>query len=306
MKPLLSVRNLTKTYKVRKGILKHENINALKNITLTLNEGEILCVVGESGSGKSTLGKIILRLEKPTDGQVLYKGKDIFKLGKQYTKEVSVVFQDPRTSLNPRMSVYEILKEPLVVHKEKDIEKKIKDALSRVKLPPEVLRRKPTQLSGGQAQRVAIARAIILSPRLVVADEPTASLDLSVQSEILALFSELNSKGIAFLFITHDIRVVEKIAHRVAVLYAGVLMELGEKEKVLRKPLHPYTQYLLSNVPARHPKDRKPVESIYEEEQKPPKEGCPFLPRCPKALEECTKTIRRVEIDGRTVSCNLY
>jgi peptide/nickel transport system ATP-binding protein len=161
------------------------------------------------------------------------------------------------------------------------------------------------QLSGGQAQRVAIARAIVLNPELIVADEPTASLDVSIQEEILKLFKELNRKGIAFIFITHNIRVVEKIAHRVAVIYSGILMELGEKREVLENPLHPYTKFLLSNLPAKHPRERKPVDTL-EEEYEIPEEGCPFYPRCPEAFEECKKTLRRVEINGRTVTCNLY
>jgi len=306
MEDLISVSNLTKVFKIKRGLWKREEVFALKEVSLTVKKGEILAVVGESGSGKSTLGKIILRLEKPTDGVVLFRGKNIFSMGKEYTRHVSVVFQDPRNSLNPRMKVREIIEEPLKVHGIKEREKIVREVLGKVYLEEELLDKKPLQLSGGQAQRVAIARAIVLEPELIVADEPTASLDLSIQKEILNLFIELNKKGLAFLFITHDIRVVEKIAHRVAVLYGGHLMELGERDKVLGEPLNPYTKYLLESVPVRHPKERREIELLEEEEVEIPKRGCPFYPRCPEAFEKCEETLRRVEVNGRVVSCNLY
>lgn len=303
---ILEVENLTKIYKIKAGIFKKKDFYALKEVNLKLNKGEILAVVGESGSGKSTLGKIILRLEKPTFGSVKYNGKDIFKLGKEYTKKVSVVFQDPRNSLNPRMKVKEIVEEPLKVHKYKNREEKVIEAIRKVQLSEDYLDKKPLQLSGGEAQRVAIARAIVLNPEIIIADEPTASLDVSIQEEILELFKELNKNAISFIFITHDIRVVEKIAHRVCVIYAGVVMEVGEKESVLKNPLHPYTSFLLNNVPVSHPKYRKELSSIIEEEYEIPEKGCPFSTRCPHAFKECYENLRRVEIDGRTVACNLY
>ncbi len=306
MSEILRIENLSKVFKVRKGFFRSEYIHALSDINLSIYKGEILCIVGESGSGKSTLGKIILRLERPTGGRILYKGEDIFSLGKEYTKKVSVIFQDPRNSLNPRMKVKEILEDPLIVHGIKNRKEIVEKTLLRVKLTEDFLERKPDDLSGGQRQRVAIARALILEPELIVADEPTASLDVSIQEEILKLFLELkNVLGISFIFITHDIRVVEKIADRVLVLFGGKIMELGGKEEVIKRPMHPYTKFLLNNVPVRHPRLRRSEEFI-EEDYKIPYNGCPFRNRCPEATGECFKTLRRVEVDGRVVYCNVY
>ncbi|RLJ70623.1 peptide/nickel transport system ATP-binding protein [Hydrogenivirga caldilitoris] len=305
MDTLIETRNLTKTYRLKRGLFGKEDIYALKDVSLSVRRSEILGVVGESGSGKSTLGKLILRLEKPSSGEVVFMGKDAFKIGKEYTKEVSVVFQDPRSSLNPRMRVKEIIEEPLIVHGVKNRKDILEEVLQKVQLPLEFLNRKPDDLSGGQRQRVAIARAIALKPKLIVADEPTASLDMSVQQEILKLFENLKHQGIAFLFITHDIRVIDKIADRVAVIYGGMLMELGHKEEILSNPLHPYTRFLLSNVPVKHPKFRR-EEDFKEVEYTVPQEGCPFAPRCPDYMQECSKSVRRSEFNGRLVSCNLY
>ncbi len=305
MSALLEIEKVSKVYPVKKGFFKREDFYALRDVSLSLGRAEVLGVVGESGSGKTTLGKLVLRLEKPTKGRILMEGVDVFSLGKEYTRRVSVVFQDPRNSLNPRMKVEEIIEEPLVVHGFKDRKKRVKEAIDKVRLDDSFLGRKPDDLSGGQRQRVAIARAIVLEPDIIVADEPTASLDVSVQSEILRLFEELKDDGIAFIFITHDIRVVEKIADRLAVVYGGMLMELGSKDEVLRSPMHPYTKFLLSNVPVRHPRERR-EENYTEVEYTVPQRGCPFAPRCPDYMEECSKSVRRYELNGRIVNCNLY
>ncbi len=305
MNTLLEVREVSKVYNIRKGFFGKKPFYALRGVSLDIKRAEILGIVGESGSGKTTLGKLVLRLEKPTSGSILYEGSDIFKMGRAYTKEVSVVFQDPRSSLNPRMKVKEIIEEPLLVHRIRNRKKIVEDALEKVQLGREFLERKPDDLSGGQRQRVAIARALVLKPKLIVADEPTASLDVSVQWEILKLFQSLKEEGIAFMFITHDIRVIEKIADRTAVIYGGMLMEIGTKEDVLSKPLHPYTKFLLSNVPVRHPKMRR-EDSYTEIEYEIPPKGCPFAPRCPDYMKECSEKVRRVELNGRIVNCNLY
>lgn len=305
MNTLLEIREVSRRFTVKKGLFGKDYFYALKRVTLNLRRGEILGVVGESGSGKTTLGRIILRLDRPTEGSVLLESRDVFRMGKEYTRRVSVVFQDPRGSLNPRMRVLEIVEEPLLVHGVEKRRAVAESALERVQLERSLWNRKPDDLSGGQRQRVAIARAVALRPELVVADEPTASLDVSVQREILKLFLSLREEGIAFLFITHDIRIVERIADRVAVIYGGTLMELGRKEEVLQNPLHPYTRFLLSNVPVRHPKMRR-EEGFAEVEYEIPQEGCPFAPRCAEALQECFRNVRRVELNGRVLSCNLY
>jgi peptide/nickel transport system ATP-binding protein len=302
---LLEVSDLTKSYRIRKGLFKRERFYALRGVSLSVKRGEILGVVGESGSGKTTLGKLILRLERPDRGKILFEGRDIWDMGKEYTARVSVVFQDPRSSLNPRMKVGEIIEEPLRVHGIGGRKDKIISAIRSVYLNEEFLERKPDDLSGGQRQRVAIARAIVLEPDLLIADEPTASLDVSVQREILDLFLELKKRGLSLIFITHDIRVVEKISDRIAVIFGGMIMEMGDVRGVLKDPLHPYTRFLLGNVPVRHPSMRSATD-VVEFPQEIPKEGCPFRHRCPEATEECGGELRRVELNGRIVTCLLY
>ncbi len=303
--PLLEVKEVSKVFFNKRGFFKREEIHALRDVSLTIHEGEILGLVGESGSGKSTLGKLILRLESPTEGTIVFKGEDIYKLGREYSRYVSVVFQDPRSSLNPRMKVKEIIEEPLKIHGIKERKEKVREALRLVSLPEEFLEKKPDELSGGQRQRVAIARAIVLEPKLIVADEPTSSLDVATQMEIISLIKSLKDKGIAFLFITHDLRIVRKISDRIAVLYSGVLMELGKTEDIFGNPLHPYTKYLLASLPAEHPSKRSDID-IKEIEDNYKGTGCPFLVKCSLKLEECSRTLRRKEVNGRFIACNLY
>ncbi len=303
--PLLSVKGVTKVFHNRRGIFKKEDIYALKDIDLEIYEGEILGLVGESGSGKTTLGRIILRLHHPEKGKVYLKGEDIFSMGREFCKRVSVIFQDPRTSLNPRMTVREIIEEPLKIHGYDRREERVKEALEMVKLPLSFMDKKPEELSGGQRQRVAIARAIVLQPDLIIADEPTSSLDVATQIEIINLIKSLKEKGISFLFITHDLRTVRNISDRIAVLYHGTIMEIGRTNEIFENPLHPYTKYLLSSLPVSHPSKRGEVESV-EVEDRIPEKGCPFYYRCPLKMEECAETLRRNDIDGRYVACNLY
>ncbi len=299
---LLRLEKVSKSFTF--GLFKKRTIRAVKEVSFSIGYGEIFSLVGESGSGKSTIGKIILRLEKPDKGEVFFEGKGIYSLGKEYTKQVSAIFQDPRNSLNPGMKVKQIVEEPLLVHGVENRKEEVIKALEKAGLGEEFLERKPENLSGGQRQRVAIARAIVLKPKLIVADEPTSSLDMSYRAGILDLFLRLREEGISTLLITHDLRAVERIAHRVGVLYKGKLVEMGKVQEVLKNPKHPYTQYLLETMPVRHPSQRKREFKDYSqgEEESP----CPFFPMCAYRLKECEKEVKEVSIDGRLVSCNLY
>lgn len=303
--PLLQIKEVSKIFRIKRGFLKKENLYALRSINMDIQEGETVGLVGESGSGKSTLGKIILRLELPSEGEVLFKGENIYRMGKEFGRYVSVIFQDPRGSLNPRMKVREIIEEPLKIHGYRERWKRIEEAMKLASLPVELSEKKPEELSGGQRQRVAIARAIVLNPKLIVADEPTSSLDVATQMEIISLINSLKNRGISILFITHDLRVVKKISDRIAVLYKGVLMEFGRAEEIFNDPKNPYTKYLLSSLPVKHPSERK-VTEIEEIESEYGGKGCPFYTKCSEKLEECKESLRRNYVNGRYVACNLY
>jgi oligopeptide/dipeptide ABC transporter ATP-binding protein len=285
--PLLEISNLSVTF--GGGFLLKNLFWALRDINLSLEEKESLTILGESGSGKSTLAKVLVRLIKPTGGEVLYKGKNIFgDWGKEYTKEVSIVFQDPRSSLNPRYTVWEAVEEPLKVHKvpKNRREELVEKYLLWSKVDRELWSRKVINLSGGQRQRVAIARALVLEPALVIADEPTSALDLSVQYEILKLFVKLKTElGKSLIFITHDVRIGAKVSDKTAVLLGGRLMEIGKTPEVLKKPFHPYTEFLLSSLPVSSPYERRPVEDVEVKTLRD--EGCPFRTVCKRALPQC-------------------
>ncbi len=303
---LLKVENLTKRYVVKNSFFKKEYFTALDSVSFTVNSGQILGLVGESGSGKSTIGKIILNLIKPDKGNVYLLDKDITgRLTKEDRKKISIIFQDPRTSLNPRYKVKEIVEEPLIVHnfpkyeRKEIIEKTIKD----VGLDETFLDRYPHELSGGQRQRVAIARAIVLNPLLVVADEPTSALDVSLQLQIVNLIKRLkDEKGISFIFISHDLNVVSYLADYIVVLYKGKIMEKGSKEDIIKNPLHPYTKLLLNSLPPDHPKNRKKFLPINEDSDS--KEGCEFRVRCPDAKDLCKQKPDYKSLDGREVYCH--
>ncbi len=299
---LLLLERVSKVFTI--GLFPKRSIWAIKEVGLKIEYGEIFSLVGESGSGKSTIGKIILRLEKPSSGRLFFEGKNPFQMGKEYTRLVSAVFQDPRSSLNPRMKVKDIVEEPLLVHGERNRREKVIQALRMAGLEESFLERKPDELSGGQRQRVAIARAIVLKPKLLVADEPTSSLDMSYRAGILELFLKLKGEGISTLLITHDIRAVESVSDRVGVLYKGRLVEMGPSKEVLKNPLHPYTQYLISTVPARHPSQRrKDFEDFFDENFQSP---CPFFSQCKQKLKECEGGVKEVKVNGHFVFCNLY
>jgi len=292
---IIRTENVSKLYPVERGIFGRVKrwFRALNGVSIKLFKGETLGLIGESGSGKTTLGKIILDIEKPSGGKVLYRGKDLRELKGQdyrrYRVNVQTVFQNPQSSLNPRWQVWEIVTEGLkingIVKEKRELLERGRELLSLVHLSEETMFKYPHQLSGGQKQRVAIARAIALKPEVIVADEPTSALDVSVQAQIVNLFLELQERfSISYLFISHSIPVVEAVSDRVAVMYRGFIVEEGKTEEVLGKSAHPYTELLLNSLPGKRNKENteEPVET-----PEIPDTGCPFYPRCPKRKKEC-------------------
>lgn len=310
--PLLQVRGLSKTFPVDGG----RRLVAVDGVDLEIEAGETLALVGESGSGKSTVARCIVRLVEPSGGDVVIGGESI--LGLQPSRLVGVyrriqmVFQDPNASLNPRMSVRQVLEEPLHLHlyllrSERDA--RVKELIEMVGLTENHLDRYPHELSGGQRQRVGIARAIAVSPEIVILDEPTSSLDVSIRGQILDLLLELQERlHLAYLFITHDLQVVQHVADRVAVMYLGRIVEIGDKETIYRRPLHPYTEALLAAVPVSRPgrlRRRAAVQGEIPSPMNPPA-GCPFHPRCLLATDRCKGEVPVLrQVDGRDVACHL-
>lgn len=310
-KILLEVNNLTKRYLIKKRFFKKEFFYALKEVSFKVYSSEIVGIVGESGSGKSTIGKIILGLIKPDSGQIYFEGTDISKaFPKEIRKDISIIFQDPRTSLNPRFKVYDILAEPLIVNgfKKDKIDEKVLETVKLIQLDESFLERYPHELSGGQRQRVAIGRAIILDPKLIVADEPTSALDVSVQLQIVNLLKQLNSKkNISFIFISHDINVVANLSSRMVVLYRGRIMEQGTTTQIIKEPKHPYTKLLLDSIPPPNPKERKVFSQAFEDDNDVYSySGCEFYSRCQvKSQEICLTQPPLKKIDSREVYCHL-
>ncbi len=300
--PLLEVNNLTKHFPITRstGLLQHvtEPLRAVDGVDLTLDAGETLGLVGESGCGKSTLGRCILRLVEPTGGRVAFDGHDVLTLSpeamRQERRAMQIVFQDPFASLNPRMSIGQILEEPLRVHQivpGGQIRNEVARLLDQVGLPAEAARRYPHEFSGGQRQRVGIARALALRPKMIVADEPVSALDVSIRAQILNLFMRLQAEtGIALLFIAHDLGAVRQISRRVAVMYLGKIVELADADELYDNPRHPYTRALLSAVPSID--GRKPVAEKVEGDVPSPIDipsGCRFRTRCPFAQDVCAQ-----------------
>jgi len=310
---LLETKDLTKIYTVNRGLFKGaQSLTAVNGINLSVPQGSVLGLVGESGCGKSTVAKMILRLEAPTSGQIHFDGEDVTDIQrKEMARRVQPVFQDPYASLNPRKSIDAIVSLPLRVHQISDRQKreaKLDEIMEIVGLPPRLRQSYPNQLSGGQRQRVAVARALIMRPEMVICDEPTSALDVSVQSQILNLLMDLQRQfGLTYLFISHDLAVVEHIATQVAVMYLGRIVEQAKTEDLFRQPRHPYTQALLKSVLTPEPRRGLPQTHLGATYPNPidPPSGCTFHPRCPKADDQCATCAPKPTMTAdRLVECH--
>ena len=312
---LLVVEDLVKHY-VSGGFLRRkEVVRAVDGVSFSLNAGETLGLVGESGSGKTTVGKTVLRLVEPTSGRILFDGEDVTAVRdlRPLRKEMQIVYQDPMSSMNPRMRIADIVGRPLQIHglvsSRRERDERVRYLLERVGLSGDHLYRYPHEFSGGQRQRIAIARALAPDPKFIVLDEPTSALDVSVQAQILKLLRSLQEeRGIAYLFISHDLAVVRNISHRVAVMYAGKLVEMADVDEIFSDPMHPYTKGLLASVLEPSPDAEAPEEVLPGEPPDPrnPPSGCRFHPRCPLADERCSKEepeLREVG-PGHWVACH--
>jgi oligopeptide/dipeptide ABC transporter ATP-binding protein len=297
--PLLSVKGLVKHFPVKKGLLQQTvgQVHAVDGISFDIAEGETLGLVGESGCGKSTAGKTILRLIEPTAGEIRVNGERIDRLSRRemrpYRRELQVVFQDPYSSLNPRLRIRDIIGEPLKnygVAEGRALNERVETLAGKVGLRPEALARYPHEFSGGQRQRIGIARALALNPGLIICDEPVSALDVSVQAQVINLLMDLQDElGLSYLFIAHDLAVVEHISHRVAVMYLGKIVELTDKRSLFSNPQHPYTEALLSAVPVPDPTLERRRVILLGDVPSPvtPPSGCRFHTRCPYAFERC-------------------
>lgn len=316
---VVEVRGLSKRFPVTKGLFRRQvaELRAVDDVTFHVNAGETLCVVGESGCGKSTLGRLILRLLEPSAGHILIEGDDVTSFApdemRRYRRRVQMVFQDPYASFNPRLSAAEIVTEPFENFERLSLaERRTRAAelLTRVGLRRDMLNRRPFEFSGGQRQRLGIARALSVGPVLIVADEPVSALDVSVQAQVLNLMLDLqDSSGIAYLFISHDLGVVEHIGHRIAVMYFGRVVELGTRDALFADPWHPYTEALLQSAPLPDPRAKRTRPILEGEVPSPlsPPSGCAFHPRCPYALARCREEVPALRpiADGRLVACHL-
>jgi oligopeptide/dipeptide ABC transporter ATP-binding protein len=319
MTTLLEVRNLKTYFPIRKGLLRRTvgQVKAVDGVSFTIAASETLGLVGESGCGKSTAGRSILRLLEPTSGEVHLDGRRIDNLPpaglRAMRREMQVIFQDPYSSLSPRLKVGSIIAEPLRnfgLASGDEIRHRVRDLVAKVGLRPDAVDRYPHQFSGGQRQRIGIARALALNPKLIICDEPVSALDVSVQAQVINLLENLQAElGLSYLFIAHDMAVVEHVSHRIAVMYLGKIVEIGERRQLLAEPLHPYTQALLSAVPVPNPKLKRQRIVLRGDVPSPanPPTGCRFHTRCPYAFDRCRVEEPRLVGAGpdRTVACHL-
>lgn len=320
-KNILEVKNLKKYFPIKSGVFHNVvgNVKAVDDVSFEIKKGETFSLVGESGCGKSTLGRTVLRLTDKTDGTVKFNGVDIHKLSKQEMRKLrlkmQIVFQDPFSSLNPRKTVSDIIGEALIAHKfvnsKKEYYDKVIEVMDICGLARYHMKRYPHEFSGGQRQRICIARSLILNPEFIVADEPVSALDVSIQSQIINLLQDFQEKyGFSYLFISHDLSVVRHISHKVGVLYLGSLVEVGDKNSLYDKPLHPYTQALISCVPIPDP-ERK-LERIILKGDIPsasnPPSGCKFHTRCAYVKDICKQEVPILKevSNGHKVACHLY
>jgi oligopeptide/dipeptide ABC transporter ATP-binding protein len=317
--PLVEARGLRKTFPVRRGFFgKAQELRAVDGVDLEVHPGETLGVVGESGCGKSTLGRLLLRLLPPTAGTVRFDGVDLATLSagdmRQKRREMQIIFQDPYGSLNPRMRVGDIVGEGIDIHRLASGQARrrmIVDLLERVGLRAEACDRYPHEFSGGQRQRIGIARALAVEPRLIIADEPVSALDVSVQAQVINLLQDLQEeRGLTYVFISHDLRVVEHISHRVAIMYLGKIVEIADRDAIYRAPEHPYTRSLLSAVPVADPGATGERMILAGDVPSPitPPSGCAFHPRCPWAEERCRLEVPVLQADanGHAVACHVF
>lgn len=319
-KPLLRVEGLKKYFPIKKGLLGRTvgQVKAVDDVSFYVNKGETLGIVGESGCGKSTTGRMLMRLLEPTEGKVEFDGKDLTALSlgdmRRTRSDIQMVFQDPYASLNPRHTIEKILGEPLLVHgvkSAKERRKKVHEFLEIVGLNTFHARRYPHQFSGGQRQRIGIARALMTNPKLIIADEPVSALDVSIQAQVLNLMQDLQKEfDLTYIFIAHDLGVVRHISDRVAVMYLGKIVEVSYSEDLYAKPLHPYTQALLSAVPVPDPDFEKKEILLEGDIPNPadPPTGCTFHTRCSHKMDICTVAIPQLQEmeEGHSVACHLY
>ena len=315
---LLETRNVKMHFPIKAGVLKRTvgHIKAVDGVDLKVRRGETLGLVGESGCGKSTLAKLILRLDDPTDGEVLFEGENILGYGRRQMlpvrRDMQIIFQDPYASLNPRMTVGNIVAEPLKTHGiEGDTKKRVQELLDIVGLSSEHYNRYPHEFSGGQRQRIGVARAIALNPKLIICDEPVSALDVSIQAQVVNLLEDLQKEfDLTYIFIAHDLSIVKHIADRVAVMYLGKIVEFADQTDLFKAPRHPYTGSLLSAIPLPDPIKERERQRIVLEGDVPspanPPSGCTFHTRCPRAQQYCTENVPALEPEGASHGASCF
>lgn len=315
---LLEIKNLNVTYQTKKGLIgKIQTVHAVNNVSLDIQKGEILAIAGESGCGKSTLAKAIMKLVQSDSGEILLNGENVLNLKhnkdlKKFYQKVQMIFQNPYSSLNPKMKIGEILKEPLIINtnlKKEEITKIVEEKIKKVGLDKSALNLYPHEFSGGQRQRIAIARSLILNPEFIIADEPVSALDVSIQAQIINLLKQLKEDfNLTFLFISHDLSVIKYLSDRIAIMYLGEVVEIGRTEEIFKNPKHPYTKALLSSVPELNPQDEK--EKIHLQGELPSPEnlptGCKFHTRCPYVMEICKTSTPQVKEFSDTHNCKCF